>query len=163
MVTPRFSVNEAIIILGLMVSIEFKDLYAFGLSSIPAPLIPVPTFFISLCLISMSSWNIRCFQIQTISMVCFSPEAISSAMFFCDERVLQFIVETRDALPSHTSVVCCCCQFFYQQHSFRPQPDVIRIMNFLSSHVVFQLLSLYFCNEFQYQWSQLLLVTAVSY
>ena len=41
MVTPRFSVNEAIIILGLMVSIEFKDLYAFGLSSIPAPLIAV--------------------------------------------------------------------------------------------------------------------------
>ena len=72
MVTPRFSVNEGIIILGLMVSIEFKDLYAFGLSSIPAPLIAVlfrafsaqlassTHFFISLCLISMSSWNIRC-------------------------------------------------------------------------------------------------------
>ena len=41
MVTAGFPSNEAIIVLGLMVSTEFKDLYAFELSSIPTPLIVV--------------------------------------------------------------------------------------------------------------------------
>lgn len=40
-VTARFPLNKAIIILELMVSSEFKDLYAFRHSSIPTRLIAV--------------------------------------------------------------------------------------------------------------------------
>ena len=41
MVIVGLTLDEAIITFGLMVSNEFKDLHAFGLSSIPTPLIVV--------------------------------------------------------------------------------------------------------------------------
>ena len=117
MVTAGFHLIEAIIILRLMVSTEFKDLYPFRFSSIPTPLILVlfrafsvefvssTQFFISWCLISMPLRNIWCSWVQTISMPCFSAEAIIYSMFFYDERFLQSNVEIRDAFLHFSSLL----------------------------------------------------------
>ena len=114
MITAGFPLIEAIIILRLMVSTEFKDLYPFRFSSIPTPLILVlfrafsvefvssTQFFISWCLISRNIW---CSWVQTISMSCFSAEAISSPIFFYDERFLQSKVEIRDAFLHFSSLL----------------------------------------------------------